>query len=116
VLAFFKALPLCLVGFEACGAPHYWAREIRELGDKVRLMRGARHLAAWTGLVPRQHSSGGKPRQGGISEQDDRYLRRLLVLGATAVAQANKTARIVRALLVRGEANRMPAAAPGGLA
>ena len=45
----------------------------------------ARHLAAWIGLVPRQHSSGGKQRQGGISKQGDRYLRRLLVLGATAV-------------------------------
>ena len=40
------------------------------------------HLAAWIGLVPRQHSSGGKQRQGGISKQGDRYLRRLLVLGA----------------------------------
>jgi transposase len=105
----------------------------------------ARHLAAWIGLVPRQHSSGGKQRQGGISKQGDRYLRRLLVLGATAVirhsrskstaeagwlksllerrparlvsvAQANKTARIVWALLVRGEAYRMPAAVPGGAA
>ena len=107
--------------------------------------RSARHLAAWIGLVPRQHSSGGKQRQGGISKQGDRYLRRLLVLGATAVirhsrskstaeagwlksllerrparlvsvAQANKTARIVWALLVRGEAYRMPAAVPGGVA
>ena len=105
----------------------------------------ARHLAAWIGLVPRQHSSGGKHRQGGISKQGDRYLRRLLVLGATAVirhsrskstaeagwlksllerrparlvsvAQANKMARIVWALLVRGETYRMPAAVPGGAA
>jgi transposase len=45
----------------------------------------ARHLAAWIGLVPRQHSSGGKQRQGGIFKQGGRYLRRLLVLGATAV-------------------------------
>ena len=104
----------------------------------------ARHLAAWIGLVPKQHSSGGKQRQGGISKQGDRYLRRLLVLGATAVirhsrskstaeagwlksllerrparlvsvAQANKTARIVWALLVHGEAYRMPAAVPGGV-
>jgi transposase len=81
----------------------------------------------------------------GISKQGDRYLRRLLVLGATAVirhsrskstaeagwlksllerrparlvsvAQANKTARIVWALLVRGEAYRMPAAVPSGVA
>jgi transposase len=38
VLAFFKALPPCLVGIEACGTVHYWAREIRELGHEVRLM------------------------------------------------------------------------------
>jgi transposase len=89
----------------------------------------ARHFAAWIGLVPKQNSTGGKPRQGGISKAGDRYLRRLLVLGATAVirhtrakagdgwlghllerrptmvaavAQANKTARIVWALLARG--------------
>ena len=91
--------------------------------------------------MPRQHSSGGKQRQGGISKKGDRYLRRLLVLGATAVirysrskstaeagwlksllerrparlvsvAQANKTARIVWALLVRGEAYRMPGSSP----
>jgi transposase len=95
----------------------------------------ARQFAAWIGLVPKQNSSGGKERQGGISKQGDRYLRRLLVLGATAVirhartktgaafawlrgvldrrparlasvAQANKTARIVWALLARGEAYR----------
>jgi transposase len=100
--------------------------------------KSARQFAAWIGLVPKQHSSGGKQRQGGISKQGDRYLRRLLVLGATAVirhartkdtpevmwlkgllerrsarlasvAQANKTARIVWALLVRGETYRAPA-------
>src|SRR6516164_3111830 len=38
VLAFFDALPPCLVGIEACGTAHYWAREIRELGHEVRLM------------------------------------------------------------------------------
>lgn len=91
--------------------------------------RSARHLAAWIGLVPKQDSTGGKPRQVGISKAGDRYLRKLLVLGATtvirhnkakaqegwlagllarrpamvaAIAQANKTARIVWALLTRG--------------
>jgi transposase len=99
----------------------------------------ARQFAAWIGLVPKQNSSGGKERQGGISKQGDQYLRRLLVLGATAVirhartkvtaetawlrgvldrrpvrlasvAQANKTARVVWALLARGESYRAPAA------
>jgi transposase len=99
----------------------------------------ARHFAAWIGLVPKQNSSGGKQRQGGISKQGDRTLRRLLVLGATAVirharnkdtpqaawlkgllerrparlvsvAQANQTARIVWALLARGGDYRAPVA------
>jgi len=102
--------------------------------------QSARQFAAWIGLVPKQNSSGGKERQSGISKQGDRYLRRLLVLGATAVirhartkataetawlrgvldrrpvrlasvAQANKTARIVWALMARGETYRTPAAA-----
>ena len=99
----------------------------------------ARQFAAWIGLVPKQNSSGGKQRQGGLSKQGDRTLRRLLVLGAVAVirhartkpiaeagwlkgllerrpaklaavAQANKTARVIWALLVRGETYRGPTA------
>lgn len=90
-----------------------------------------RHFAAWIGLVPRQHSSGGKERLGPISKRGDRYLRRLLVTGAQSVlrwthakpgkrpawlagmierrpwnvvatALANKTARIAWALMARG--------------
>src|SRR3982074_3561024 len=38
VIAFFKALPPCLIGMEACATGHYWARELRKLGHEVRLM------------------------------------------------------------------------------
>src|SRR6202158_1903269 len=38
VIAFFKALPPCLIGMEACATAHYWARELTKLGHKVRLM------------------------------------------------------------------------------
>jgi transposase len=90
-----------------------------------------RDLAAWIGLVPRQNSSGGKERLGGISKAGHRYLRQMLVVGAmavirhaernaarrpwlakllerrkikvAAVALANKTARIVWALMSSGE-------------
>jgi transposase len=101
------------------------------------LFRSARQFAAWLGLTPRAHSSGGKDRQTGISKQGDGYIRRLLVSGATAVlrftrqgdpgkawllqlkerkrpkvvavAQANKTARIAWALLRRNEIYAAPA-------
>src|SRR5208337_5549696 len=38
VIAFFAALPPCLVGMEACATAHYWARELRKLGHEVRLI------------------------------------------------------------------------------
>ena len=47
--------------------------------------KSGRELAAWIGLVPREHSSGGKQKLGRVSKQGDRYLRRLLTIGATAV-------------------------------
>ena len=47
--------------------------------------RSGRQFAAWLGLTPKQQSTGGRVRLGGISKQGDRYLRRLLVVGATAV-------------------------------
>lgn len=98
--------------------------------------KSARHFAAWLGLTPRQHSSGGKERMGRISKMGNPELRSLLVLGATsvlriarkddrarpwlkaliarrpykvaAVALANKTARIVWALLNKGGIYRRP--------
>ena len=101
--------------------------------------KSGRDLAAWIGLVPRQNSSGGKERLGGISKQGDRYLRKLLVVGASAVlrqaranpnkhpwliqllarrpakvavvALANKMARVAWAVLTRGDIYRAPALA-----
>src|SRR5499427_7437686 len=174
VVAFFSRLPRCVVGMEACGTAHYWARELRALGHEVRLMpaqyvkayvkrnkndaadaaaiceavvrptmrfvavktaeqqaaavaaiekqlmawhksnpvsqrlatipgigpiiataiaatvtepsgfRSGREFAAWLGLVPRQNSTGGKHRLGGISKRGNQYLRRLLINGASA--------------------------------
>ncbi len=52
--------------------------------------RSGRQFAAWLGLTPQQHSTGGKTGLGGISKQGDRYLRRLLVVDATAVIQHTK--------------------------
>jgi transposase len=103
---------------------------IASIGD-ARNFRNGRELAAWLGLVPRQHSSGGKVLLQGISKRGDSYLRTLLVHGArsvirvaeskttptdrwsteilgrrhkniAAVARANKNARVAWALLAHG--------------
>jgi transposase len=47
--------------------------------------QSGRHLAAWIGLTPKEHSTGGKQRIGGISRAGHERLRQLLVTGATAV-------------------------------
>ena len=102
------------------------------------VFKNGRELAAWIGLTPRQNSTGGKQRLGKISKQGDQYLRWLLVAGAmsvvlhakrrgttnlpwladiiarkptkvAAVALANKTARIVWALLRHGGTYQKPA-------
>ena len=57
------------------------------------LFRGGREFAAYLGLVPRQHSSGGKPRLGSISKMGNRHLRKLLVVGAHAALYSMKSGR-----------------------
>src|SRR5262249_37892659 len=56
-----------------------------------KAFRSGRDFSAWIGLVPRQHSSGGKDKVGGISKQGDRYLRSLFTVGALAVTRYAKT-------------------------
>jgi transposase len=104
-----------------------------------KIFRSGRNFSAWIGLVPKQHSSGGKDRLGSISKQGDRYLRSLFVIGALAViryakvhgtrhrpwltallarrpakvaaiALANKIARMVWAMMAKCERYREPAA------
>jgi len=104
-----------------------------------KVFRSGRNFSAWIGIVPKQYSSGGKNRLGGISKRGDRYLRFLFVAGALAViryakihgtkhrpwlaallarrptkvaaiALANKIARMVWAMMVKGERYKEPAA------
>ena len=83
---------------------------IAAIGDVTQFTNG-RQLAAWLGLVPREHSTGGKPRLLGISKRGDVYLRKLLVHGARATLRWLETktddrSRWVRALIARRGKNR----------
>jgi transposase len=107
---------------------------VAAVGDATEFKNG-RQFAAWLGLVPRQHSTGGKTTLLGMTKRGNRYLRTLLIHGARAVlrvvdrktdawsrwlqgvkarrgtncasvAQANKTARVAWALLAKGDRYR----------
>ncbi|OIO71511.1 MAG: hypothetical protein AUJ56_03990 [Zetaproteobacteria bacterium CG1_02_49_23] len=54
------------------------------VGD-AKTFKNGREMAAWLGLVPRQHSTGGKPKLLGISKRGDAYLRKLLIQGTQLV-------------------------------
>jgi transposase len=80
------------------------------LGEDPRLFANGRALAAWIGLVPRQHSTGGRDRLLGISKRGDVYLRNLLIHGARAVLRyverkADRTSRWATALKQRRHGN-----------
>jgi transposase len=82
---------------------------VASIGD-ARTLHSARQAAAWVGLVPRQHSSGGKDRLLGISKRGDVYLRTLLIHGARSVvsrveAQADRGNGWLKALLNRRNKN-----------
>lgn len=75
----------------------------------VGLFKSARHFAAWLGLVPRQHSTGGKPRLGRITKAGNEQIRMLLVLGATSMARRAGQWNSTAGAWVRGVLARRPA-------
>jgi transposase len=80
------------------------------VGEDPRLLKNGRGLAAWLGLVPRQHSTGGRDRLLGISKRGDVYLRNLLIHGARAVLRCverkeDRTSRWATALKARRHTN-----------
>jgi len=115
------------------------ATAIIALAPPIDTFRKGRDFAAWLGLAPRQHSTGGKQRLGSITKMGERTIRRLLIIGASAVvlqanrrgaprgswlenmlarkprmlvsvALANKMARMVWALMTKNEDYRAPTA------
>lgn len=115
------------------------AMAIRAFAPEMRSFRRGRDFAAWLGLVPRQHSTGGRHKLGRVSKMGQRDIRRLLVIGAmsrirwaeradrpadpwlaqmlarkpkllVAIALANKMARTIWAMLTKQEDYRAPAA------
>ena len=96
------------------------AMALQAFAPPMESFRRGRDFAAWLGLVPRQHTTGGKPRLGRISKMGQRDLRRLLIIGAMAVVRhairrggttdpwlANMLARKPRMLVAVALANRM---------
>ncbi len=73
------------------------------------LFRSGREFAASLGLVPRQNSSGGKDKLGRISKKGDGYLRKLLVVGATSVIRRSKANGLAAAPWIRSLLERRPA-------
>jgi transposase len=136
ILAWHKASPVSRRLATIPGIGPLIATAIAATVPDAGAFRSGREFAAWLGLVPRQRSSGGKQRLGRISREGDRYVRRLLVVGAqsaligsrelraspwvqgllarcarlkVAVAVANKTARIAWAVMTKDESYRRSA-------
>jgi transposase len=135
LVALTRTDPVCRTLSEVPGVGPVIATAFVATVPDAAAFRSGRHLSAWLGLVPAQHSSGGKDRPRGLSQRGDGYLRRQLIHGARAVvrvsrgriggwwswverllarrpfnvvvaAVANKLARILWAILRHGEAYR----------
>ena len=129
ILQISKAHPVCQRLEQLGGIGPITSTALLAAVGKPHDFKNGRQFSAWLGLVPRQHSTGGKPKLLGITKRGDKYLRKLLVHGArielryakkredpwllaikerrgynrAAVALANKTARRIWAVLAKDE-------------
>ena len=130
-----KRHPVCVRLMKIPGVGYLTATAIIAAVGDAKVFRNGREMAAWLGLTPLEYSTGGKQRLLGISKRGDSYLRKLLIHGAritlrylsrrndrssvwaadlmkrkginrTAVALANKNARVIWALISRDEEYR----------
>jgi len=135
ILSSHRRDPVSRLAAEVPGVGALAASAILASAPDPQLFKSGRDFAAWLGVTPKQNSTGGKEKLGSITKQGNRYIRRLLVLGAlsvlraapkrkgalcdwlaalkarkpakvAAVALANKLARIVWAIITTGEAFR----------
>jgi transposase len=138
LVALTRSDPICRALIEVPGVGPVIATAVTATVPEAGAFRSGRHLAAWLGLVPRQHTTGGKESRLGLSKRGDAYLRRQLIHGARALvrvsagrtgtlwawvnglrarrpfnvvvaAVAHKLARIIWAMLSRGEVYRAAA-------
>lgn len=101
-----KTNPSCQRLLEVDGVgPIIATAAVATIGD-VSVFKNGRDVAAWLGLVPKQHSSGNKVRLGGISKRGDRYLRSLLIHGGRSVVYASRRREDARSRWVSDKENR----------
>lgn len=118
VLAYFAQLPPCLIGVEACGSAHYWARELSKLGHTVKLM-AAQYVAAYRKRGKNDANDAeaiceavGRPSMRFVAIKSEEQQSVLMVHRARSLTMANRTAKVNQ---IRGLLGEFGVAVPKGV-